>query len=372
MIVTPRDNFGFSSRVQEIHREVEALRMRPNGGLDVSWKDHIAKKFQHDDGTAVTWEEFLNDLGVELNRMTIENLITAPYDTRWLVPEVIREAIRLGLRRSPIHPNIIRASETVEQPSQVMPYIEFSGDTTMDDTAEAETIGVGSVSYGSKTVNVHKKAKGIEFTYESIRFTNINLASIFFEDVGVRLGHTLDAMAISCIINGDVTGGTYSAPVLGVEDAADGITYYDLLRMWIHGGLIGRSWQTMIGDEDMILTVMDMAEYKNRQSSYDPKLNLNIHVPIVTSPEIYAHVSASSGTLIMQDNRFGLVQLTAIPLLVESEKIVNRQIEGTYASIMTGFAKLFRDSSLVLDSSVEFSNPSYDWPAWMTPTGWTS
>ena len=362
MLVTPRNNLGLAARCLEFHKEVEALRMRPQGGIDLSWKDYIENKFSKE---GVTWEHFLNDCGVELNRMTIENLITAPLDVRYLAPEIIREAIREGLRRSPIHPNIVRSSESIEQPTQVMPAMEFSTDTKMEDTAEAETIAVGSVSWKSKPVTVKKKARGIDFTYESIRFTNINLVSMFFEDVGVRLGHSLDAMAIDTIINGDVTGGAYSAPVIGVEDPTDKVTYYDFLRVWVRGGLIGRSWDTLIGNEAQILKIMDWEEYKTRQSSYNPKLNLDVRIPIVTNPVIYAHINVPDDSVIMQDNRFGLVQLTAIPLTIESEKIVQRQVEGTYASIMTGFAKLFRDSSLLLDGDYDFTDPSYDFPSWM-------
>lgn len=369
-IVNPKNNLGLADKVFSLHKEIEALRLRPNGGVDVSWKDHIEAKFTHNNGTPLKWEEFLNDLGVDLNRMTIENLISAPYDTRWLVPEVIREAIRLGLRRAPIHSDIVRSSETIEQPTQIMPYLNFSGEAQMDSTSEAETIGVGTVSYGSKSVTVAKKAKGIQYTYESIRFTPMNLASIFFEDVGVRLGHSLDAMAVNVLINGDVTGGAYSAPVLGVDNTSNKITYYDLTRMWVHGGMIGRSWATMIGNEGQILNVVNLTEYKTRQNPADPALKVNVHVPIVTNSDLYAHVNVPDTKMIMLDKAYGLVQLTAIPLMVESEKIVNRQVEGSYASIMTGFAKLFRDSAILLDGTVAFSGNG--WPSWMTPTGFAS
>lgn len=370
MTIQPRNNYGFADKMKEIVMTLDDQRksqVLKGVKRDLSLNEYIAAKYSLTDGTPMNYETLLNDLGVEPNRMTVDQLLSAPIGTRYLVPEIIREAIRKGLRRAPIHPNLVRSEESVAQPTQTMPYINFSGDADMNITAEAEQISEGTVSYGSKDVKVYKRGRAIKITYEAIQFTTLNLVDVFFEDVGVRLGHTLDAMAIDCIINGDQADGSESAPEIGVEDTADGITYYDLLRVWIRGGLIGRSYRTMVGDETSILTLMNLSEYKTK--AVGVPYPLDVKVPIIQNPEIFAHINVPSGHLILQDKDYSLVQLTAMPLLVETEKIVMKQIEGTVASIMTGFAKLFRDSSLVIDSAKLFS--SYGFPDWMV-TGYTS
>ncbi len=48
---------------------------------------------------------------------------------RWLQPEVIREAIRLGLRRNPIYPSLIASEETVDQKKVTLPHINMSDAT---------------------------------------------------------------------------------------------------------------------------------------------------------------------------------------------------------------------------------------------------
>jgi hypothetical protein len=52
--------------------------------------------------------------------------------------------------------------------------------------------------------------------------------------------------------------------------------------------------------------------------------------------------------------------------MVESESIVRRQLKGTYASITTGFAKLFRDAIVLVDGTHNFTDVGYGWPDWMT------
>ena len=364
-IITPINKFGFATdnKLAAAMQELTNIRSAPEGGLDMSFQDYLQEKgFKSNDGKPVTLDEFFYDMGIEPNRMTVENLIASPYDTRWLVPEIIREAIRLGLRRSPIHPNIIRSEETVAQPFSVMPKLNFSGDATMDRTGEMETIATGYVSYGSKTVKISKRAKGIGISYEAIKYTNINLIGVFFEDLGVRMGFSLDADCIDVILNGDQEDGSESAPEIGVEDTADAITYYDLLRTWIRGAMIGRNYRTMIGDEASVLWVMNLPEFKDRQNPA-PAVPLDVKIPIVVNPELYAHMNVTASHLIVHDNAFGLTQLTAAPLMVESEKIIRRQIEDSFASITTGFSKLFRDSSILIDGTKTFAGNPF--PVWM-------
>lgn len=366
MIITPRNNFGLADKIKG---EVQALDTVRSQGCDMTLPEFMAERgFKDDAGKPFTMPQLFHELGVEPERMTIENMITAPLDVRYLVPEIIREAIRLGLRRAPIHTSIVRSEESVSQPQVVMPKLQFSGNAELNDTAEAQTIGTGYVSYGSKTVAIYKKAKGISISYEAMRYTVVNLINVFFEDLGVRLGHSLDAMAISTIINGDQADGSESAPVIGVESTSTKFAFYDLLRIAIRGGLIGRNYKTLIGGEAMILQLMNLAEFKNKVMG-EPLAKLDVKIPIVTMPEVYAHINVPADKLIVQDNNYGLVQLTAQPLMLETERIVQRQLEGTYASIITGFGKLYRDSSLVVDQTKAFSG--YGFPDWMI-TGYTS
>ena len=360
-LITPRNNFGFVGKVQEMCKTLENVR---KAGVDLSLHDYVEKELTHNSGAALSYEQFLEDLGVNPNIHTFDNVVTADFDTTWLIPEIIREAIRLGLRRAPIWPNIIRSEESVDNIQVTFPKLNFSTDTKMETTNEGEQIPIGYVSYSHKTVPIHKITRGIQITYEAIRYTRLNMVDVFFEDVGVRLGHSQDAMALDVAINGDQDDGSESAPVIGVEDPADTVTYYDTTRVYVRGGLIGRNYQQMIGNEGQCLAILNWDEYKNRQAGTTQPIAVKI--PLVTNPELYAHINIPDNNLLMLDKQFGLVKLTAEPLMVESESIVRRQLKGTYASITTGFAKLFRDAIVLVDGTHDFTDVGFGWPDWMT------
>ena len=111
-----------------------------------------------------------------------------------------------------------------------MPHIDLS-DAEPQPTAEAENISKGKVSYGNKMVEVTKEAIGIDITYEAIAYTTINLMMIFIQDIGVKLGHRLNAKLVDVAINGDQADASESAAVIGVGNVNLGLQYDDILRI---------------------------------------------------------------------------------------------------------------------------------------------
>jgi hypothetical protein len=63
-------------------------------------------------------------------------------------------------------------------------------------------------------------------------FTPIDLAAIYFEELGTQLGSDLDAELVNIALNGDQADGSASSPVIGVTTAGT-LTYQDLSRAWI-------------------------------------------------------------------------------------------------------------------------------------------
>ena len=49
--------------------------------------------------------------------------------------------------------------------------------------------------------------------------------------------------------------------------------------------------------------------------------------------------------------------------MLESERIVSNQTEATYASLTTGFSKMFQDAAILLDGSKEFT--TYGFPDYL-------
>lgn len=336
--------------MKAFHHDMQKLRQQ---GQDISLKRFLADTY----GAEYTPEKFYGELGIDLNGMTVEKMLSTDDLTRYLFPEVFRDAIVRGLDYTPIYGRLVTGEERIESTGLTMPKMDW---TTIDqseiqlrDTHEAATITEGEIMvWAEKTVNIRKKARGLKQTYESLMFTPIDLARVFFEELGVKLGADLDREAINVLLNGDQANGSESAPVIGAG-TANTLMYRDIARAWTRFRRLGRNSSIMLADEVDTLTILDMPEFQRTipagATTREGVPNLNVVNPLPSSQDIYVTDAVPTGMLVLVDTARAMVQLTAMPLLIETEKIVSRQLNGEYVSIITGFANIFKDGRLVLD-----------------------
>jgi hypothetical protein len=358
MNTTQYDKSQFKGKIREAVKLAESLRKDKDHPIDISFQEVVKEKF------GLEYDAFLADLGINPREDTIQNLFTLPdEDIRWIVPEIIREALLLGYRAAPIWPNIIAAEETATGLSQVMPWINMS-EFAPKKVGEGETIPVGTFSWGQKKFSIFKIGRGVKIPYEVLQYSSLAVLKIFLRDFGVKLGHAQDTLAIDTLINGEQADGSESAPVIGIATAGTK-KYSDFLKVWIRLSRMGRLPSTMIAGEAAALTTLDLDEFK-RNNQYHPGTELvkmNLKTPIPEQFNYFIHGNVPANQELILDPGSCLIKFNAQPLLVESERIVSNQTEAFYASLTSGFAKLFRDSCIVMDSSLAFG--SYGFPSYM-------
>lgn len=345
----------FSGKVREMVKKLESLRSDHEEPVDISLQEYVKENHQLSLGA------FYADLGINPSIDSIQNIVKVEdMDVRWIIPEIFREAINLGYRRAPIYPNIIAVEEQMKGLQNIIPQWNMS-DATPERVGEAETIPLGSVSYGSKKFEIYKIGKGLKLSYEVINYSSINTLNIFLRDFGIKLGHATDVLAINTLINGDLADGSESIPVMGVTTPGTK-AYSDLLRIWIRASRMGRNLTTIIGGEASALATLNLDEFKKRESG-TPASTLNLKTPLPNKADYFVHGVIPSNQEILVDPSAAMGKFNAIPLMVESERIVSNQTQATYVTLTTGFAKFFRDASMLVDSSLDIS--TYGFPTWM-------
>lgn len=337
------------------------MQKRRQGGEDITLKQFLAETY----GADYTPEKFYSELGIDLKQFTVEKMLNTSELSRWLFPEIFRDAIRRGLEYTPIYPNLITGDEPIQSTGVTMPFLDFTSadvePVQLRDVNEGATIPEGEiVVWSEKQVTIRKKARGLKQTYESIMFTPVDLAAIYFEELGTRLGIDLDKDFINIALNGDQADASESSPVIGAA-TANILLYQDIARAWIRFRRIGRNSAAMITNEADATTILSMTQFQNtveRNLTTPSGVTLNVNTPLPTSQDIYVHDAIPAKKILFVDPARAFVKLTAMPLLIESEKLVSRQLQGEYVSIITGFANIFRDGRLILDYSTNLAtNP---------------
>lgn len=400
-------SYGLKGKVKQMVMELDAARSNKKRPRNLSLRQHVERTYKDNDGKPLTINHLFADLGIEPSYTTLEDLYS-DHDTAYLAPEIIRNGIYEGMggarremlaairkamvSQSPIgsesggqhfitpeffldpvmrgavqgafYQDLVIREIPVPQPAVIVPRINLS-DASIADSGEAVTIEEGSVSYDTKTIVLGKQAKGIKHTYESIMFNTLDLVSVYFNDLGRLLASKLNGECVNTITAGDQADASEAAAIVGVLDTNEGFTYEDIVQIWVRLSLLGRNSTSIVGNETTARQYLNLPEVKNKQFPGAALLPTNLKTPLPTMQDLYVSVKIAANQLAFQDSSLSLVQLTAQPLMVETEKIVSKQIAGTYATIFTGFSKLQRNASIVLDSSIDFAGHGF--PAWMNP-----
>lgn len=320
--------------------------------MDISLAEFVDKKY------GVSLEAYFDKIEFNPQMDTMSNMFEYPDDNyRWIIPEIIRSAITLGVRKAPFYPNIIASEQSTPGLKQIMPFINMS-DAVPAKVNEAETIPLGTISFGQKMVTLFKMGKGIKITDEVRDYVSLDVLGIYFRDFGIQLGYALDNLAMDVLINGNMADGSESAPVIGVTTPGT-LTYRDLLRIWVRGARLGRNFQTIIGGEEAAIDMLNLPEFKLRQPTGPTYATLNVKTPVPNSADFFVHPGVPDDQLALVDPSAALIKLNAKQLMLESERLVSNQTEAVYASLTTGFAKMFMDSVILLDDTLDFATDGF-------------
>lgn len=323
---------------------------------DISLEEMVQEKY------GISQSDFLEKIGINPRMTTMQNIFTMPNEgVRWIVPEIIRAAIVAGIRQAPFYPDLISHDEHVSGLKITMPHINMS-DAAPAKVNEAETIPLGDISYGEKTVSIFKIGKGFKITDEVRDYVSLDVLGVYLRDFGIQLGYAMDNIAMDVLLNGNMLNGAESAPVVGVYDTTKGIQYKDLLKMWVRASRLGRNYQNIIGGETQAIDMLNLPEFKDRKTG-TTDATLNIKSPVPNKANFYIHPGTPDQQLLLVDKSASLIKLTAKELMLESERIVSNQTQATYATITTGFCKMYQDAAILIAANKAFTANGF--PAFM-------
>jgi hypothetical protein len=354
----------FAGKISELVHQANSIRLHKEHRTDITFAELIQQEHEMD------IDSFYDSIGVDPNFDTISNIFTNPErDVRWLVPEIFRDALRLGYRRSPIWPQLTAVEEQTSGLQQVVPWINMS-EATPKRVGEGETIPLGTLSYASKKFDIHKFGRGIKLTDEVTNYVSLAVVSIYFQDFGVKMGMGVDTLAVDVVLNGEQADSSEAAPVIGIGDTDEGLSFRDILVPWFRMAVLGRRPSIMLGGEAIAIDTFLLPEFNRRVvGGNNPdgvrEYSLNLNVPLPQGANFLLHGNIPAGRMAIIDPSACLLKLNAQPMMVESERIVSNQTEAFYASFTLGFAKMFTDSAIVLNTGVLFSGNGF--PAQMNP-----
>ncbi len=258
-----------------------------------------------------------------------------------LFPEYIARAVKVGMEESNILPDITATETRIEG----MDYRSITSvpedEKKLKRVAEGAAIPQTTVKTQDSLVQLHKRGRMLVASYEAIRFQKLDLFSVTLRQIGAQIGRMHLEDAISVIMNGD--GNDNAAKVVNVAQAGT-LTYDDLLAFW--NGFEPYQMNTLLVGRDTMMALHKMSQMQDAAAGLDFHGTGKLITPM--GAKVLRSSAVPAGKIIGLDKNYALEMVKAGDVMVEYDKLIDRQLERAAITTISGYAKIFEDASQVL------------------------
>lgn len=289
--------------------------------------------------------DVLKALGVDdLGRTSVQRFLTNT-GLRPLFSPVVEDGIRLGLNQiAPYWEGLIARNVPIDRLNYE--YYQFDNTTTQDKEFELRQVGQGApiptakVSLAGKSYTLTKMGRGIEWTDEA-KMAPIDLAGLWFQQLGVKLGWQFHDIAVDRLLNGYFSDGSDAAPT-DATAVSGTITEKDLFNAQAqHLVDFGYQDTIMLASRSTAVDIKTMT-YANGAPVFPAGVEDKGLPPLAIARNL------ADDRVIFVDTNFALVRLEARPFGTEFQRNVQTQVEGSYGTEISLIVPMFKDARFVL------------------------
>ncbi|MBR0141241.1 MAG: hypothetical protein IJM19_03220, partial [Ruminococcus sp.] len=160
----------------------------------------------------------------------------------------------------------------------------------------------------------------INASYEAVRRQRLDVFGIMLKSIGVRLANAVVKKSIEVLVDDAMT---ISTDALTYEDLADLYGCFECFDM-----------TTVIASPAVASKIVAMQQLIETRADADGKIILPFGSELIKSSAV------DDGTIIGIDKNFALEFITSTDLVMETDKLIERQLDQITVSITCGFKKI--------------------------------
>ena len=263
-------------------------------------------------------------------------------DAAVLFPEYISRTVRQGMEEGDVLPHITATVTKFDG----MDYRSISSEAVGEEkklrpVPEGTMIPSTSIKVQANLVKLKKRGRMLVASYEAVRFQKLDLFSVTLRQIGAHIARTQLEDAVDVLINGD--GNENPAAVTSLEEGR-ALDYEALVDFWAK--FDPYVMNTLLVSGDVMLQLLKLPEFQN------PLTGLNFQGTGKLTTPLGATLLRTSvlpvKTAVGLDRRFALEMVRSGDVVVEYDKLIDRQLERAAITTISGFAKVFPKASQVL------------------------
>ena len=185
-------------------------------------------------------------------------------------------------------------------------------------------------------------------SYEALRFQKLDLFSVMLRQIGAHIQKQQMADAVSVLLAGDGNSNpaaVYNVGTSPISGTKGKIGYDQLVEFW--GQFDPYTMNTILCSTATMTDIMKIPELQNPMAGLNFQGTGKVGTPL--GANLLRSSAVADGTIIGLDNRYALELVRAGDVLVEYDKLIDRQLERAAITSISGFGKICADASKVLN-----------------------
>ena len=262
-------------------------------------------------------------------------------DSAVLFPEYIARSVRLGMEEADILPDLVAAVTRFDGLDYRSIASAPGDEKKLRRVEEGAAIPSTTVKTQENLVKLHKRGRMLVASYEAIRFQRLDLFSVTLRQIGAHIARANLEDAVDVLMNSDGNGNAAAVDSVKTEGT---LTYDDLVDFWAK--FDPYQMNALLVSGDVMVKMLKLTEFQN------PMTGLNFQGTGKLTTPLGATLLRTSvlpaGTAVGLDKRFALEMVQGSDVMVEYDKLIDRQLERAAITTISGFAKVFQAASRVL------------------------
>ena len=270
-------------------------------------------------------------------------------DSAVLFPEYIARTVRQGMEENDILPDIVATTTVIDSLDYRSIYsTPTKDDKELKDVAEGAEIPTTEVSTKDHLVSLTKRGRMLVASYEALRFQKLDLFSVMLRQIGAYIQQQQLADAVKVILDGDGNDNAAVQYTIGTDpiSGTKGTLGYDqMVEFWSQ--FDPYTMNTILCSSGTMTKMLKVPELQNPLTGLNFQGTGKLTTPL--GAQLHRTSAVADGMIIGLDKRYALELVRAGDVMVEYDKLIDRQLERAAITSISGFGKICDGAAAVLN-----------------------
>ena len=273
----------------------------------------------------------------------------ATMDSAVLFPEYIARTVRQGMEENDILPSIVATTTVIDAMDYRSIYSNpDDADKALQDVAEGAAIPETTIKTKEHLVSLKKRGRMLVASYEALRFQKLDIFGVMLRQIGAYIQKQQLIDAVEVLVNGDgndngaVQFSIGSQPISGTSGT---LGYDQLVEFWSQ--FDPYTMNTLLCSNTAMTKLLKIPELQNPLTGLNFQGTGKLNTPL--GAQLHRTSAVDDDMFIGLDNRYALELVRAGDVLVEYDKLIDRQLERAAITSISGFCKICDGASAVLN-----------------------